>query len=219
MLTRRRFALLGGTAAAYALIGRDPGTARAQVPAGPLRFLAVRTPHGVDRDYWIPRQTSGAEPATPDEALSGLTFQYENSILDAMMPWRDQITVLDGLDTQCIKENTRPNLYPNHGHNEQGTLLTGAQAPADREGNFDNHPSLDFYLHGRLGAPVLLTASVEGAGTWKCMSFDDTGVGRDPEVSPNALFQQAFPPDFMPPDPMDPTVDYTAGETRIVAHG
>ncbi|HZO16897.1 MAG TPA: DUF1552 domain-containing protein, partial [Polyangiaceae bacterium] len=217
MLTRRRFALLGGTAVAYAAIGSDARVARAA--AGPLRFLAVRTPHGVDRDYWIPRQLSGAEPATPDEALSSLTFEYENSILNAMTPWRDQITVLDGLDTQCIKEGTRPGLYTNHGHNEQGTLLTGAQAPLDREGNFDGHPSLDFYLHGRLGAPVLLAGSVEGAGTWKCMSFDDAGSPRDAETSPNALFQQAFPPDFMPPDPTDPAIDYTAGETRIVNHG
>ena len=219
MLTRRRFALLGGTAAAYAAIGSRIDTGVARAAAGPLRFLAVRTPHGVDRDYWIPRQLSGAEPATPDEALSSLTFEYENSILNAMMPWRDQITVLDGLDTQCIKEGTRPGLYTNHGHNEQGTLLTGAQAPLDREGNFDGHPSLDFYLHGRLGAPVLLAASVEGAGTWKCMSFDDAGSPRDAETSPNSLFQQAFPADFMPPDPTDPAVDYTAGETRIVNHG
>jgi hypothetical protein len=173
----------------------------------------------VDRDFWIPRNGDGSEPATPDEALSGLSFDYENSILNAMMPWRDQITVLDGLDTQCTKEGTRGGLYTNHGHNEQGTLLTGAQAPADREGNFDNHPSLDFYLHGLLGAPVLLTASVEGAGTWKCMSFDNAGIPRNAETSPSALFQQAFPADFEPPDPGDPEIDYSAGENRILDHG
>jgi len=221
MITRRRFALLGGTAAACALIGPRFGQriARAAPPAGPVRFLAVRTPHGIDRDLWIPRNLDGTEPKTVDEALSGLTFEYDNSILNAMMPWRDQITVLDGLDTKCVKEGTRPNVRTFHGHNEQGTMLTGAQPPLDREGNFDNHPSLDFHLHGLLGAPVLLTASVEGAGTWKCMSFDDAGVPRDAEVSPMNLFQAAFPADFMPPDPGDPAIDYTAGEQRIVAHG
>jgi len=220
MISRRRFAMLGGTAAAAALFSRfDARIAKAAPPAGPVRFLAVRTPHGVDRDFWIPRQMSGAEPATADEALSGLTFEYENSILNALMPWRDQITVLDGLDTQCVKENTRANLYAFHGHNEQGTMLTGAQAPADRGGNFDNHPSLDFWLHGQLGAPVLLTASVEGAGTWKCMSFDSAGIPRDAETSPAKLFQQAFPADFVPPDPGDPVVDYVPGENRIVTHG
>lgn len=222
MISRRRFAMMGGTAAAFALIGhRGSRSAKAQSgpPAGPVRFLAVRTPHGVDRDFWIPRNEDGSEPSSTDVALSGLTFEYENSILNAMMPWRDQITVLDGLDTQCIKEGTRPNLYTNHGHNEQGTLLTGAQAPADREGDFDNHPSLDFHLHGLLGAPVLLTASVEGAGTWKCMSFDNAGLPRDAETSPSSLFQQAFPADFEPPDPDDPEIDFTAGETRIVTHG
>ncbi len=220
MISRRRFALLGGSAAVAMLAARfGQRSAKAGPSQVPIRFLAVRTPHGVDRDYWIPRQMSGAEPATPDEALSGLTFEYEDSILNALMPWRDQITVLDGLDTQCVKENTRGGLYANHGHNEQGTMLTGAQAPADREGNFDGHPSLDFYLHGQLGAPVLLTASVEGAGTWKCMSFDNAGIPRNAETSPSALFQQAFPADFEPPDPGDPVIDYAAGENRIVTHG
>ena len=219
-LGRRRFALLGGSAALGLLAARiAPRTARAATPNGPVRFLAVRTPHGVDRDFWIPRQANGAEPGTADEPLSGLTFEYENSILDALMPWRDKITVLDGLDSQCVKEGTRANLYTYHGHNEQGTMLTGAQAPADRSGNFDNHPSLDFYLHGMLGAPVLLTASVEGAGTWKCMSFDAAGLGRDPETSPAALFQQAFPADYMPPDDNTPQIDYIPGENRILTHG
>src|SRR5262245_35699006 len=219
MLTRRHFVLAGSAALGGLALGIDQRVARAQVPAGPVRFLAVRTPHGVDRDFWIPRNSDGSEPKTQDEALSGLSFEYDNSILNAMMPWRDKITILDGLDSQCVKENTRPNLNPNHGHNEQGTMLTGAQAPADREGNFDNHPSLDFYLHGLLGAPVLPTASVSGAGTWKCMSFDAAGIGRDPETNPADLFRQCFPADFMPPDPTVPPIDYTNGENRIINVG
>jgi hypothetical protein len=219
-ITRRRFAaLVGGAAAGAALAPAFVRRVNAQLPMGPVRFLAIRTPHGVDRDFWIPRNGDGSAPRTEDEALSSLTFEYENAILTPLMPWRDQITILDGLDTQCVKENTRGNLNPNHGHNEQGTLLTGAQAPANREGNFDGHPSLDFHLHSLLGAPALLTASVEGAGTWKCMSFDDAGRPRDAQTSPNDLFRDAFPADFMPPDPGEPTVDYTAGEQRIVAHG
>jgi hypothetical protein len=219
VINRRRFVLGGSAALAALALGIQRRTARAQAAAGPVRFLAVRTPHGADRDFWIPRNSDGSEPRTADEALSGLSFEYEDSILNAMMPWRDQITILDGLDTQCIKEGTRGGLNENHGHNEQGTLLTGAQAPGDREGNFDNHPSLDFYLHGLLGAPVLPTASVSGAGTWKCMSFDSAGIGREPETSPRSLFQQAFPADFMPPDPGDPVVDYTNGENRIINAG
>jgi hypothetical protein len=219
MISRRHFVLAGSAALAGLAVGVDQRTARAQGPAGPVRFLAVRTPHGVDRNFWIPRNSDGSEPRTADEALSGLSFEYENSILNAMMPWRDKITILDGLDTQCIKEGTRANLNRNHGHNEQGTLLTGAQAPADREGNFDRHPSLDFYLHGLLGAPVLPNASVAGAGTWKCMSFDAAGIGRTPETSPAALFRQCFPADFMPPNPGDPVVDYANGENKIINVG
>lgn len=218
MLTRRRFVIAGSAALAGLVVG-GRRVARAAPPAGPVRFLAVRTPHGVDRDFWIPRNADGSAPKTEDEALSGLSFDYENSILGAMMPWRDQITILDGLDSQCTKENTRPGLYPNHGHNEQGTMLTGAQGPADREGNFDNHPSLDFHLHGLLGAPVLPTASVSGAGTWKCMSFDAAGIGREPETSPQNLFKQCFPSDFTPPDPTAPKIDYADGENRIINAG
>jgi hypothetical protein len=219
MISRRRF-VLGGSAALAALgMGIDGRIARAAPPAGPVRFLAVRTPHGVDREFWIPRNSNGSAPTTVDEALSSLSFEYENSILNAMMPWRDQITVLDGLDSECVKEETRPGVRPFHGHNEQGTMLTGSQPPEDREGNFDNHPSLDFFLHGVLGAPVLPTASVSGAGTWKCMSFDAAGLGREPETSPSALFQQAFPSDFMPPDPTEPVIDFTDGENRIINHG
>lgn len=219
MMDRRRF-ILGGTAALAALaVGLRRRVASAAPPAGPVRFLAVRTPHGVDRDFWIPRNADGSEPKTVDEPLSNLTFEYENSILNAMTPWKDQITVLDGLDSQCVKEGTRAGVRTFHGHNEQGTMLTGSQPPEDREGNFDNHPSLDFYLHGLLGAPVLPTASVSGAGTWKCMSFDAAGLGRDPETSPAALFKQAFPSDFMPPDPGQPAVDYTDGENRIIMVG
>ena len=219
MITRRHFVLAGSAAVAGLALGMDQRTARAQTPAGPVRFLAVRTPHGADRDFWIPRNSDGTEPKTVDEALSGLSFEYENSVLNAMMPWRDRITILDGLDSQCVKEGTRANLNRNHGHNEQGTMLTGAQAPADREGNFDNHPSLDFYLHGLLGAPVLLTASVSGAGTWKCMSFDSAGIGREPETSPSDLFRQAFPADFMPPAAGTPMVDYANGENKIINVG
>jgi hypothetical protein len=197
-------------------MGIDKRIAKAAPPAGPVRFLAVRTPHGVDRDFWIPRTSSGGEPLTPDEPLSGLSFEYENSVLNAMMPWRDQITILDGLDTQIIKEGTRPGLNTNHGHNEQGTMLTGAQAPEDREGDFDDHPSLDFVLHGLLGGLVLPTASVAGAGTWKCMSFGADGLGREPDTNPIDVFDQCFPPSWVPPDPTEPVIDYTNGENRIV---
>jgi hypothetical protein len=217
-LSRRRFNLLSGAALGAGLLPRWTGRAHAQSSTAPMRFLAVRTPHGVDRDYWIPRPAGGGEPAA-DQALSELTFDYELSVLGAMMPWREQITVLDGLDTQVCKEATRADRRDYHGHNEQGALLTGAQPPADREGNYDNHPSLDFYLHARLGAPALLTAAVEGSGTWKCMSYDDAGRPRDPETDPRALFRQAFPADFMPPSGGMPAIDYSAGEQRILGYG
>jgi len=218
-MSRRRFhALLGGAALGAGLAPHWLTRARAQAAKAPMRFLAVRTPHGTDRDYWIPKQMSGADPASADQALSELTFEYPDSILGPMMPWRDQITVLDGLDTQVCKEMTRPDRRNFHGHNEQGSVLTGAQPPLNREGNYDNHPSLDFYLHSRLPSPALLTASVEGASTWKCMSYDDGGRPRDPTTEPATLFRQAFPADFMAPAAGAPVIDYGAGEKLIATY-
>jgi len=222
-MTRRHFAqALGGAALGTTMLPGLMGGARAQAGGAPVRFLAIRTPHGADRDFWIPKQSNGGDPASTDQSLQELTFEYEDNSLSPMMPWRDKITVLDGIDTQCVKEGTRGGRRNQHGHNEQGTLLTGAQPPSDRGGNYDNHPSLDFFLHGQLGAPVLLTASVEDSSTWKCMSYDDGGRPRSAEQNPMSLYDQAFPQGFMPPAPGDPVmqpvpmVDYAAGENRIV---
>jgi hypothetical protein len=161
---------------------------------------------------------NGADPATTDQALSELTFDYANNSLAPMMPWRDKITVIDGLDTQVVKDVTRAGRRNLHGHNEQGTVLTGAAPPADRGGNYDNHPSLDYFLHGQLSAPVLLAAAVEDSSTWKCMSYDEGGRPRAAETNPQALYTQAFPADFMPPMAGTPVVDYSKGEERIAAY-
>ena len=216
-ITRRQFNTLLGTAAAGAAFAPSIfQRAQAQVPA-PVRFLAVRSPHGVDRDRWIPRMADGSEPPSPDMSLMDLGFTGTDAILTPLTPWRSKITVLDGLDSQVCKEMTRPDRRNYHGHNEQGAMLTGAEPPLDRDSaNFDNHPSLDFYLHSRLGAPVLLTASVDYSGTWKCMSFDAAGQARAPEANPQALFRSAFPSDWVPP--MMGAPDTSAGERAIFEH-
>ena len=213
---RRLLSVLGGSAVALPLTSLLR-SARAQPSMGPVRFLGVRTPHGADRDWWIPKTPAGLEPPEVDMALSDLTFDYDMGVLEPLMNWRNQITVIDGLDTQITKEGTRGDRRTAHGHNEQGTLLTGAQPPSDRSGNFDNHPSIDFWMHGQLGAPALLTASVEGSSSWKCMSYDGSGIPRTPEVNPGTVFRQAFPEGFMPPDPGEIPVDTTAGEQRIAS--
>lgn len=231
-LSRRRLgAVIGGATIGAALLPQWMKRVRAQAAQAPVRFLAVRSPHGVDRDFWIPRPNGGGEPGSTDMDLMELTFEYENSILSPLMDWRSKITVLDGLDTQIVKGNqtTGPSYtnqatrgtYGNHGHNEQGTVLTGAQPPGNRDsGNYDNHPSLDFYMHDRLPAPALLTASVEGTGLpWKNMSYDAAGVSRTPTTDPRDLFAQAFPSDFVPPTSGEPAVDYSAGEQLIHSYG
>jgi hypothetical protein len=224
-------AVIGGATIGAALLPQFLRKVRAQGAQAPVRFLAVRSPHGVDRDYWIPK-SGGSDPANTDMDLMELSFDYENAILSPLTAWREKITVLDGLDTQIVKGSmtTGPvyqgsptrGTYGNHGHNEQGVVLTGAQPPGNRDsGNFDNHPSLDFYLHDRLPAPALLTASVEGTGLpWKNMSYDASGASRTPTDNPQALFRQAFPEDFEPPTTGgEPTVDYSAGEQLIHTYG
>ncbi|MDD9941457.1 MAG: DUF1552 domain-containing protein [Myxococcales bacterium] len=219
-LTRRHFAAgLGGV-----VLTRDfllhPHRAAAQTDQAPIRFLGLRTPHGADRDFWIPRQPGGGEPAASDQALGELTFEYEHNSLAPMMPWRDKITVIDGIDTQVVKDVRRPGRRTLHGHNEQGTLLTGAAPPEDREGNYDHHPSLDYYLHSRLSAPALLTASVEHSATWKCMSYDDGGRPRNAEQDPIALYGQAFPAGFTPSGGASAgPADFGAGEQAIGTFG
>ncbi|MEL6186503.1 MAG: DUF1552 domain-containing protein, partial [Myxococcota bacterium] len=213
---RRLLSLLGGSSVALPL-SSVLRRAHAAPPAGPVRFLGVRTPHGVDRDWWIPKTSAGNAPPEVDMALSDLTFDYDMSVLRPLGAWREKITVLDGLDTQVTKEGTRNDRRTSHGHNEQGTLLTGAQPPSNRQGDFDNHPSLDFWMHGQLGAPALLTASVEGTGSWKCMSYDDQGSPRAPDADPRSVFRAAFPEGFVAPDPTNPPVDTTAAEQRIAS--
>jgi hypothetical protein len=231
-LSRRRLgAVIGGATIGAALLPQWLRRVRAQNATAPVRFLAVRSPHGVDRDYWIPRPTGGGEPPSADMSLMELTFEYQSSILGPLTPWREKITVLDGLDTQIVKGNqtTGPSwegqptrgTYGFHGHNEQGTVLTGAQPPGNRDsGDYDGHPSLDFYLHDRLPSPALLTASVEGTGLpWKNMSYDANGASRTPTDDPRDLFRQAFPADFVPPSAGTPAVDYSQGEQLIHAYG
>lgn len=219
-LSRRNFTLaLGGAALSAGLLPVLSRRAFAQSGEAPMRFLGLRTPHGADRDYWIPKLPAGGDPPSTEHPLGELTVEYANNSLAAMTPWLDKITIIDGLDTQVVKDVTRAGRRNLHGHNEQGTLLTGAAPPTDRGGNYDNHPSLDYYLHGRLGAPVLLTASVEDSSTWKCMSYDDGGRPRAAQQDPQALYRQAFPADFMPPmQGSTPVIDYSQGDERIAAY-
>ncbi|MDH7480224.1 MAG: Holliday junction resolvase RuvX, partial [Syntrophomonadaceae bacterium] len=85
-------------------------------PAGPVRFLAVRTPHGVDRDFWIPRNmdgTRGPAAAQVEEfaarlrEVSGLTVELwderlttvaaHKTLLEADLSRRKRKKVVDQL--------------------------------------------------------------------------------------------------------------------------
>ena len=210
-LTRRRMLRSLGLGAATIPFAQAlmHGRAAARTGMVPVRFLGVRTYHGTDRNLFIPRTAAGAEPGSADMALSELTFGYDNAFLSPLESWRDRITVLDGLD-QWICWEVSPQ---HHGHEEQSTGLTGASTTADG-GISPGHPSLDFYAHGRLSAPALLSAGAGSDGSWKELSYDDNGNVRQSTYNPADLFGEAFPPDFMPPDPND-FVDYSSAERRV----
>ena len=141
-ISRRKFAaLLAGGALSAPFSRFLHRRAKGQSPEVPVRFLAIRSPQGADRDFWIPRMPTGGEPVSADMDLSELTFEYEHNMLAPLMPWRQKITVLDGLDTQVTQEGTRSGRSRGtHGHHEQGCLLTGSQPPVAEDGNYDGHP-------------------------------------------------------------------------------
>jgi uncharacterized protein DUF1552 len=144
--SRRRFlAALGATGvlAGSRALG-DPGGAA--LKRGPLRLIAVYTPHGRAHELWQPR--------------AGFDLRFEDSILrpfdDAAIhgrSFRDRLLVLDGLDLSAgIAVGTS-------GHDGPRVILTGSGADG-------TNASLDQYLavERGLGAETLHTSIVLGIG-------------------------------------------------------
>ena len=186
-LGRRRFLSALGASAATLPIARAMlrgEVARAQGSPSPVRFLAFRNFHGTYRDFWIPKTTAGGAPASADEALSTLTFDYPNAILSPLESWRDHITVLDGIDHAVL-----PEILGFGGHESVVTGLTGY-------GNRDTAggPSVDSVIVDRLGSTVG-THLVNGVWTvndYRTLNFDMAGRPLVPEENPNNVFRSVF---------------------------
>ena len=216
--SRRDFARMVGGAAFTLPIAGALMQARgvAQERDVPVRFLAIRSAHGIDRNRWIPRRPDGSEPGGTDVALSELTFDYDFSLLGTIedSPLKSKITVLDGLDRYANEALGGGN---SEGHFGAGAALTGGRTIRAQDGRTTNQ-SLDRWLFDNLGpgeGPHLINASCfSDGGGWKAMSFRSDGTGVAQTIVPRDVFSSVFR--GFRPDPMGPPPEDFSGAQRGV---
>jgi Protein of unknown function (DUF1552) len=175
----RRAALtaLGG-GAALAALSTSERKLRAQ-SEGARYFVGVYLPHGMAREYWVPRR--GFDITYPDCSLAPFADaeRYGKS-------YADRIVALEGLDlTAGIEGGTT-------GHDASRAILTGS-------GQQGRGASLDQFLaleHG-LASDVPLGSLVLGVGSsaptlGQCISYAKGGVALPKLIDPSQTFSQAF---------------------------
>lgn len=219
---RRRFLQSVGGAALSLPIANALMHARgvAQERDVPVRFLAVRSAHGTDRNRWIPRRPDGSEPGGSEVPLSELTFDYPYSLTGTIEdhPLKSKITVLDGLDRWA---NQAMGDGDSDGHFGAGAALTGGRTIREEEGRTTN-ASLDRWLFDQLAAgegPHLINASCFSDGNgWKGMSFRDDGTSVQLTHSPRDVFSTVFR-GFSPDPMMGPApIDYSGAQRGVYDH-
>lgn len=177
-LNRRHLltALGGGSALAYLGSGYRPAQAQTN---GARYFVGVYLPHGMAREYWLPRD--------------GFDISYENCSLAPLADaatygksYADQLLVVEGLDvTAGIDGGTT-------GHDASRALLTGSS-------QYGKNASLDQFLavEQGLGQDTPLTSLVLGVGNsspeiGQCISYAKGGIALPKLISPSLTFAQAF---------------------------
>jgi hypothetical protein len=174
---RTALAALGAGAALASGLPAFP-TARAQTPAARY-FVGVYMPHGMAREYWLPRV--------------GFDISYEGSSLAPFADiarlgksYADRLLVLEGLDLSAgIAGGTT-------GHDASRTLLTGSS-------QLGKNASIDQFLaleHG-IGQTTPLASLVLGVGSsapdlGQCISYAKGGVALPKLIDPSQTFNQAF---------------------------
>src|SRR6187549_3295490 len=184
----RRAALtaLGAGAALSALFPRVRSLRAAPAPA--KYFIGVYMPHGMAREFWVPKP--------------GFQIAYEGSSLapfdDAATfgrSFRDQIVALEGLDlTAGLRSATV-------GHDASRVILTGS-------GTNGQNASIDQFLavEQGLGQGTPLSSLVLGVGSanpalqW-CISYAKGGTALPKIINPLQTFRQAFGQFLVDPDP------------------
>ncbi|HET7538743.1 MAG TPA: DUF1552 domain-containing protein [Polyangiaceae bacterium] len=176
--TRRTILTALGAGAALAYLGPESRPARAQ-DAGARYFIGIYMPHGVAREYWLPRD--------------GFDIGYEGC---SLAPFTDAATLgksyagslvtLEGLDlTAGIEGGTT-------GHDGSRVILTGS-AQSGQNASIDQFLAVE----RGLGQSTPLASLVLGVGTsapelGQCISYAKGGVALPKLIDPNQTFNQAF---------------------------
>jgi hypothetical protein len=177
-LNRRH--LLTALGAGSALAALSPGVRPLRAATEGARFfIGVYLPHGMAREYWVPK--------------AGFDIGYENCSLapfaDAISfgkSYADQLLVVEGLDVASgIAGGTT-------GHDASRALFTGSS-------QHGKNASLDQFLaleHG-LGQDTPLASLVLGVGNsapelGQCISYAKGGGALPKLISPSQTFNQAF---------------------------
>lgn len=164
----------------------DNATALAQGAPLPVRFGAWMWGCGMNPDRWNPT-TEGTDFELPIE-LRSLERELASGVT-----LRDQVSVLSGFD---VKLDGRPN-FP-HTTGLMGTItgslpLEDYTVPA---------PTLDTIIASQIGGFTRfrsLELSCTGNPN-QSYSFESQGVANAPEISPSALYQRVFGPEFADPN-------------------
>ncbi len=164
----------------------DHGTALAQGAPLPVRFGAWMWGCGMNPDRWVPAN-EGAGYDLPIE------LQALDRELDGGVRLRDVVSILSGFD---VKLDGRPN-FP-HTTGLMGTL-TGSLPEQDYT---VPAPTLDTLVASQIGT-VTRFRSLEMSCTGnpnQSYSFESQGVFNAPELSPMALYERVFGPEFADPN-------------------
>ena len=198
-ITRR--AALTALGAGATLAALFPGVRRLRAaPAPATYFIGVYMPHGMAREFWLPKP--------------GFQIAYEGSSLAPFddpasygRSFRDQIVALEGLDlTAGLRASTV-------GHDASRVILTGS-------GSNGQNASIDQFLaiEQGLGKDTPLSSLVLGVGSaepslqW-CISYAKGGTALPKIIDPLATFRHAFGQFLVDPEPA--AVARAAREQRL----
>ncbi len=174
MLSRRRFmAGLGASLVAAPFCQLlSPGQARAEGGRA-RRLLIFFSPNGTIHRFW-----------RPEGEGRGFTIP-EGSILAPLIPWRDRLLVLDGLDFWT---------GDNHEGGMAAMLTNGGGGSTETRGM-----SLDQYVASRLGAQdrfpsveLGILTDIWGGGTQTRMAYAGPGQLVHPDADPRRAFERLF---------------------------
>lgn len=176
----RRTALRAiGAGAALALLFPEARTVRAQSIPRAKYFIGVYMPHGMAREFWVPKPGF-------DINYDGCVLQPFNDPATYGQSFRDKIVALEGLDhTAGIRAQTT-------GHDASRVILTGS-------GSNGQNASIDQFLalERGLGDGTALASLVLGVGSadpalqW-CISYAKGGTALPKLIDPAQTFARAF---------------------------